>query len=635
MQNVNIQMLTEGTIRAMHPDAGRLLEKWSKIGLLGGLEGTKKITMARLLENQAVQLLKETNALSTGGANLVSSGQFMGFSNVAFPLIRKVFAGLIANELVSVQPMSLPSGLLFYLDYTYGNNVGGDAGVSLSAASTNETYTRGDSLYGNPTGRAVKTGSYAAGGMYDLMGAGYSKVHRQTMAINGSTDSNGAWVSGSIWTAGATVANGTDFTGLNARWAGYDSKIETDISDNLFDVAFVHVTASQFPDNINGFDPSSMDQIGITGFGNGTNSSQTWGSLYQGGTGVLNLRKLNKRGNWNAYTGVFTPDALGGSHYQFVIQVANAGTAPAPAGTAATRLTASAAISDALTVDSSGGTLTIPSFETDFQVDVPTPVIPEIDLQVTPVSVTATTRKLRAKWSPEAAQDYAAYFNGDIEVELTNLLSDQISLEVDREILNDLLTQANAANYYWSRAPGKLVNKHTGLEVNQSSTLAPGPAFFADVQSWYQTLAETISDVSNQIFKKTLRGSGNFIVTSPEVCTILEHMTAWKSSFRIDSDGQVQDGMTIGAEPVGTLNNKFKVYKDPYFPSNKILVGLKGSSFLESGYIYAPYIPLILSPVVHAQEDFSPRRGIMTRYARKLVRADFYGTVTVTDMHTI
>lgn len=635
MKNVDFATLTENTIRLVHPDGPRLCEKWQKIGLLEGLVGAKRMNMARVLENQAVQLIKEANSLSTGGASLVSSGQITGFSNVAFPMVRKVFAGLLANDLVSVQPMSLPNGLLFYLDYAYGSNVGGDAGLGLSTTSTNETFTRGQSVYGNPLGRNVVTGAYATGGMYDLVGSGYSKVQRQSMAIDGSTDSNGAWISGSIWTPTATVAVQADFTGLNARWAGYDAKIETDITDNLFDISFVHISASEFPNNINGFAPESLEQVAITGFGNGNNSSQAWGTLYQGGTGVMNLRRLNKRGNWNPVTGIFTPDAMGGTHYQFVIQVANAGTAPAPGSTAATQVTASAAIQDALSVDATGGTLTIPSFETDFAINAPSPAIPEVEISVTPVSVTATSRKLRAKWSPEASQDYAAYFAGDLEVELTSLTSDLITLEIDREIVNDLLTQANAANYYWSRAPGKLVNKYNGLEINQSSTLAPGPAFFADVQSWYQTLVETINDVSNVIYRKTLRGMGNFIVTSPDVCTILEMLGSWKSNFKIDSDGQISGEMTIGNEPAGTLNNKYKVYKDPYFPSNRILIGLKGSSFLESGYIYAPYIPLILTPVVYGQEDFTPRRGIMTRYAKKMVRSDFFGSVTVLDMQVI
>jgi len=233
------------------------------------------------------------------------------------------------------------------------------------------------------------------------------------------------------------------------------------------------------------------------------------------------------------------------------------------------------------------------------------------------------------------AQDLTAFYSIDVEVELTNILSEMITLDIDREILNDLLTQANAANLYWSRAPGKIVNKFTGGEALMSATLSPGPMVFANVQEWYQTLLETITDVANSIHRKTLRGSGNFIVTSPDVCTILEHLVAYKPSYRLDGDGQVQDNMAVGAEAVGSLNNRYTVYKDPYFPSNKLLIGLKGNTFLESGYIYAPYVPLILTPVIYAQEDFTPRKGVMTRYGKKMVRSDFYGTITVLDMNLI
>ena len=625
-----LQQLAEGINNKINSEAPRLRDKWQPTGLLEGLKGVQLDTMCRLLENQAAQVLRESNALSTGGANLVSSGQVAGFTNVAFPIVRRVFAGLIANELVSVQPMSLPSGLLFYLDYTYGSNVGGDSGVDL-ANGTNETYTRGQSLYNNPVGAGVRSGSLATGGQYDLVGTGYSKVHKQSIAISSSNADIGAWVSGTTWTAASTVAASADFVGYNARFVNYDPQVEVDLADNALDYCFVHVLASTLTTAIGGADLTNLDQVTVTGFGSTGNGATAWGETYQGGTGVLNLRKLNKRGNWSASTGRFTPDAINGTHVQFVVRLTN--TAAVPANNAA-YLTASAAISDTLSANSDGSTLTIPSFETDFGA-TPSPKIPEIDIKIESTSVTATTRKLRAKWSPEMAQDVTAYFAMDIEVELTNILSEAITLDIDREILNDLLTQANAANFFWSRAPGKIVNKRTGAEALQSSTLAPGPMAFVNVQEWYQTLLETITDVANTIHKKTLRGSGNFLVVSPDVATILEHLVTYKASYKVDSDGQVKDSLSIGAEAIGTLNNRYTVYKDPYFPSNKILIGLKGNTFLESGYIYAPYVPLILTPTIYQTEDFSPRRGIMTRYGRKMVRSDFYGTVTVLDMNLI
>ena len=604
----------------------RLVKKWEATGLLEGLRGVRKDNMSRLLENQCSQMLRESNALSTGAASLTSSGQIAGFSNVAFPIVRRVFAGLIANELVSVQPMSLPSGLLFYLDYTYGNNVGGDAGTDLTGTPDN-TYKSGDSLYNNPRGKGVQSGSLAAGGQYDLVGYGYSKVHKKGVTIVNTATGN--WnTATNAFVANGIVASAADFAAYNARFAGYDSRVETGVTENALDYTFVITTAASIVANITGADLLNIDQLAVTDFTT-IGGAGAWSEAYQGGTGVLNLRRQNKRGNWDAAAGTFTPEPMNGTHVLFVIKLSNTGAVPS--GT----LTISAAISDALSVNSDGSTLTIPSFETNFAINPPLPVIPEIDIRIESTSVTATTRKLRTRWSPEMAQDLTAFYSIDIEVELTNILSEAITLDIDREILNDLLTQAGAANYFWSRAPGKIVNKETGAEALHSSSLAPGPMAFVNVQEWYQTLLETITSAANVIYKKTLRGAANFVVTSPDVCTILEHLVAYKMSYKVDSDGQVRDSMTIGAESVGTLNNRYTVYKDPYFPSNKILVGLKGNTFLESGYIYAPYVPLILTPVVYRPEDFVPTKGIMTRYGRKMVRNDFYATVTVLDMNLI
>jgi hypothetical protein len=608
------------------------MKKWQATGLLEGLKGVAKDNMARLLENQAAELLKETaNSLSTGGGNLASSGQVVGFTNVAFPIVRRVFAGLIANEIVSVQPMSLPAGLLFYLDYTYGNNVGGNAGVNLSSGATASTYTDGQSVYNNPRGAGVRSGSLATGGLYDLVGTGYSKVHKSSILLSASNADVGAWgAAGTTWTAADTVATAAEFVGFNARYVNYDGKVENDLTDGVLDYCFMFMSASSISSNIGGADLTNLDQVAITAFGSGNGGgTAAWGEQYQGGTGVLNLRKLNRRGNWNG--SVFTPDPLNGSHVLFVLRINNTGAVP----TVGAWVSGSAAIADSQSVNSDGASLTIPSFESDFGVNPASPVIPEVDIRIESTSVTATTRKLRARWSPEMAQDLTAFYSIDIEVELTNILSEMITLEIDREILNDLLTQAGAANLYWSRAPGKIVNKLTGAEALQSSTLSPGPMAFVNIQEWYQTLIETISDVANTIYKKTLRGSANFLVTSPDVCTILEHLVTYKPAYRLDSDGQVRDSMTVGAEAVGTLNNRYTVYKDPYFPANKILVGLKGNTFLESGYIYAPYVPLILTPVIYAQDDFTPRKGVMTRYGKRMVRNDFYGTVTVLDLNLI
>ena len=253
------------------------------------------------------------------------------------------------------------------------------------------------------------------------------------------------------------------------------------------------------------------------------------------------------------------------------------------------------------------------------------PNIPEIDIKVDSVAVTAKTKKLKAKWTPELAQDLNAYHNLDAEVELTSILSEHIALEIDQEILEDLVKGSTAAKLYWSRLPGKFVNRTSG--VAPGTGVVAYPDFTGNVSEWYETLAETINDVSAQIHRKTLRGGANFVVCSPEVANLLEFTAGFRGSVTHDDDrGE------IGAIKVGSLSKKFDVYVDPYFPRNVVLVGRKGSSFLESGYVYAPYVPLQMTPTIFGTEDFVPRKGVMTRYAKKMVRPDMYGLVIVEDL---
>ena len=647
-RSFSLEQLTEGIReRNVGTEGRRLVEKWNRTGLLRGLADEKREVMSRLLENQAAQVLKESNSLSTGGGNLAGSGDIRGFTNIAFPIVRRVFGGLVANELVSIQPMSLPSGLLFYLDYTYGTNVGGDSNLQTGAAGTGnaQTYTPGQSIYNNPTGKGVRSGSLATGGQYDLVGTSYSKVH--TTSVPATLLASGAYRDGTTITTGVTAfATGTD-----GKLLQFDPQITTLIEEDAADGALNGAGRWQFlvlpltTANFTNFDTTQVKDVSLFDNGVRTETQRGVKSLtqdFQGGRNIVNLRRLNQLGTFSA--GVFTPNPLvnvGDSNAALLCVVSGALIPVAQAGTSAEPgLTASYAIAASLNVDNTdGSTLTIPSFESDFGgsglSNATSPIIPEIDIKIESIAVTATTRKLRARWSPELAQDLNAYHSMDAEVELTQILSEQIALEIDREILNDLLTQANGANYYWSRSPGKFVNKTNGTPVVRASSLAPGPQFTGTVREWYETLVETIIDVANEIHRKTLRGSANFLVTSPEVATIFEASVLYKPSISIDGQGQVGNPFTMGATPVGTISNRFTVYKDPYFPRNKILVGFKGGSYLETGYVYAPYVPLIVTPTIFAPEDFTPRKGVMTRYGKRMIRSDFYGTVTCLDMTVI
>jgi hypothetical protein len=619
MSNFSLDQLTEG-IRQRHIGTTNktIVEKWTRTGLLRGLDGVHRENMARLLENQASQVLKEAATLE--------GGQVRGFTNVAFPIVRRVFGGLVANELVSIQPMSLPSGLLFYMDYSYGSNLAGGS------------YPENQSLYGQPSGKSIRQGADAVGGLYDLAGQGFTRTYSQTEAgqslvavqVGTYDETTGAYTA-------ADVIDVDHLDGPAGRYLQYDPQLVASIQAGgqagqwallVLDIGQDHPTADlTLAKEFALVQPTGVTALTDHGLG-------AIPAAFQQGTGIFNLRRLNQLGR--VVGGVFVVDPFvtgADARLLTVVKVDDAtdfGTiALADFNTARLRYP----LSDEYQSGSpDGDTLVVPSFESDLAPGTPSPEIPEIDIKVEAVPVVAQTRKLRARWSPELAQDLNAYHSLDAEVELTQILSEQIALEIDREILNDLLTQATAANYYWSRSPGKFVNKETGASAG--GTLSAPPVFRGTVREWYETLVETIIDVANQIHRKTLRGAANFIVVSPDVATVLESSVMYKPVYTIDGSGQV-GSMTIGAEKVGSLSNRFTVYKDPYFPRNKILVGYKGSAYLESGYVYAPYVPLIVTPTIFAPEDFTPRKGVMTRYGKKMVRADFFGTVTCLDMNVI
>ena len=639
--------LTEG-IRSRHMgDHGRrLTEKWTRTGLLRGLDGVHRENMAQLLENQAGQVLREQNTLGGGGLSpSAASGDIRGFTNIAFPIVRRVFGGLVANELVSIQPMSLPSGLLFYLDYTYGTNMGGveevgggDTTATGLGTASKTTYLKGQSIYNNPAGKGVRSGSLGVGGQYDLAGSGYSKVH-DSVDVTFVAANNFRLGTGAAQSRIGALGTGVGSSGADGRFLQFDPQVTSAIDVDGGTYTFLTVDLGALGST---FDPRMVKEAALILTGTTLNS---WGSAdlavpgedWQGGAGVYNIRRLNQLVKSSSGGGSISADPMAGA------QKAGSALLMVLSGTAiGTDTLGSWAVSfpkaNSLNQSGDGDTLVVPVFESNFGGasgnDAVQPTIPEIDIKIESISVVASTRKLRARWSPELAQDLNAYHSLDAEVELTQILSEQIALEIDREILNDLLMEADT-NYYWSRSPGGFVNKRSGSKVTPGGAGSVGPAFTGTVREWYETLVETVIDVANEIHRKTLRGSANFMVVSPDVATILEASVLYRPSYTLDGDGQVTGGMTLGCEKVGTLSNRFTVYKDPYFPRNKVLVGYKGGSYLETGYVYAPYVPLIVTPTIFAPEDFTPRKGVMTRYGKKMVRSDFYGTVTVLDMDVI
>lgn len=557
-RNFDVASLQEGIVqRDMLAESQKLVAKWKRTGLLEGLNEQRQGFMARLLENQAASMLNEST----------STADIIGFQNVAFPIVRRVFGGLIANELVSIQPMSLPSGLLFFLDYRFD---------SVKAGNKADDFAAGGSLFGGRNSLSPFDAT-ATGGMYNL-GTSFSQREKVlTGSFSGST-------------AAATLAD-----------IDNDPELSGSLSSlKVLTVVGAYTAISNAPGAK--YDTADLKHVmPLTGSSTAFSSTSD-GTPVRLGTYTV-YRRHTKRSGGDLKFVVAGDESTAGSDNRYI------------------KLSV---VHGATLTGGTSGTLAHSGYESDMAA-TPTPVIPEIDLRIESVAVTAETRKLRAKWTPEVAQDLAAYQNIDAEVELTSVLSELIALEIDREILADLLYNATGANYFWSRKPGNFLDKTTG-------TAAVGATFTGTVREWYETLIETIIDAANTIHRKTLRGAANFLVTSPDVATILEASVLYKPVLSLDPKETM---LTVGTEKVGSLNNRFTVYKDPYFPRNKILLGYKGSTFLETGYVYAPYVPLIVTPTIYAPEDFTPRKGVMTRYAKRLVRSDFYGTVTVYDMNVI
>jgi len=584
-----VERLTEGIVnRDMRAEGHAVVEKWRRTGLLEGLSNSRQCeSMARLLENQAKELLRENSTMAGGDVE--------GFAAVAFPIVRRVFAGLIANDLVSVQPMSLPSGLIFFLDFTVSTNGAGLPRLGYGAPSGSE-----ESLYGGN-----KVASQITGGV-DI-----SQEFAEKSAYNLNNAYASPTGSGHI---GYYITHLTSSTYSSSAPEAFKKLV-------LYDPELEAATNPTVAIGV--VDTANLDQFNLDNLVTLTLSSSTG---VQGGnakvwssgsdTGGVQLRRLTR---------------LSGTHQTKVLLVVADYNGVTAAGDLAAALTGAMGASVAAGTAMSASWAQTDDFAASNAIGsvVGQAVwglennekIPEIDIKVDSIAVTAVTKKLKAKWTPELGQDLNAYHNLDAEVELTSILSEQIALEIDREIVEDLVVGATAGTYYWSRSPGLFVNRSTGAEIGASSA---APDFTGTVSEWYETLVETINDVSAQIHRKTLRGGANFVVCGPEVANLLEFTAGFRASVTHDDEKG-----SIGAVKVGSLSKKWDVIVDPYFLRNVVLVGRRGSSFLESGYVYAPYVPLQTTPTIFGPEDFVPRKGVMTRYAKKMVRPDMYGLVIV------
>jgi hypothetical protein len=559
----NINSLLESAAsgwKNMQSDAARMAAKWGKTGLLEGLGSeVEKNNMALILENQAKQLVVEQSSTNVGGANFVT-GQGEQWAGVALPLVRKVFGSLSTKEFVSVQPMNLPSGLVFFLDFQYGQDKNAPIG---NFGPGGDTYAASSSMYGNTNPGATADPSQG------LYGAG-----RFAYSVNQFSAS-----------VGTTVAT--------ASWA--QVQYSADLSASVAAGQYTAVT-------INTNSLSRPDLKGVRAF------VLASGSTYTAGTAARTLPQ-------------YTFANAAGTTITFIYSgsVASANL-PITA-------TSSSIFYNQQPADNYRG-----DFEDNSGAGYPNAestsadqlAIPQINIQMKSEAIVAKTRKLKAQWTPEFAQDLNAYQSLDAEAELTSIMSEYIALEIDLEVLDMLIQDASAWDEYW--------NVSNNQQLNNAKTGYTDLNFFNTQGQWFQTLGTKMQKVSNKIHQKTLRGGANFIVTSPSVATILESIPGFASS----SDGDVtKASYAFGIQKAGQMNNRYTVYKNPYMTEGLMLMGYRGSQFLETGAVFAPYVPLIMTPLVYDPDTFTPRKGLLTRYAKKMIRPEFFGRIYISNLNLL
>jgi hypothetical protein len=577
------------------------INKWDKLGFLEGLKGHMRENVAQLYENQASFLINEASSTSDTGA----------FETVVFPIVRRVFSKLLANDIVSVQAMNLPIGKLFYFVPNIQSYVD-----PANLANTGQHYAP----YGSPNASDTQTpnSGYDYNNTKDLYDRFY-EGNEPALDPPGLFDySKGQY---SAITANSSGGLGTKV--VTVAWSG-DSLLPADyaVSDYRKVLIVMSGFASDGAGKLIGPDGQPMDNeaflsdltiYGATGnvytSANTTNPylfrvvTQRYGKgIVQYGNNNTNLAFPGSGTDGGSYDNLC--DAEGKIYLEVDLQVPVCITC----GGSMDGYTGSTFSSN--TSNNNAFTATYRIYKNlEFE-----DRIGEVSFDLMSVTVSVTERKLRAQWSPEMAQDVAAFHNIDAEAELTALLSEQVAAEIDREILRDLRKGA-AWNLRWD---------YNGWKRLGSSAVP------YTQKDWNQTLITAINQISAQIHKSTLRGGANWIVVSSEISAIFDDL----EYFHVSNAAPEQDQYNMGIERVGTLAGRYQVYRDPYFPANQVLMGHKGTSLLDTGYIYAPYVPLQLTPTMYNPFNFTPIKGIMTRYAKKMVNNRFYGRITVDGVRT-
>ena len=571
-----------GNIGLKHQKAVReaTVKKWDELGFLEGLEGHIRENIALLYENQASTLINETTQAAGGQ----STGSF---ETVVFPIVRRVFSKLLANDIVSVQALNLPIGKLFFFVPKVSDRIGELVGDGDTSRHGNPLVTKCFSTNG-PTACTQTTYSSCLKNMYDVFyndGMYDQSKGKITLVVADTTNVT--------WTACTT---GNEFTTGKSPAASDGS-----LRHQIIEVSgFVGTT----PGRLKGPDGDEMDTesflASLQVISNGQIKDSANQVIFANGDTMPFRLVTQKYGKGIVDYGDIC-DANGKLYIEVdlthpVCVECGSNTFDGYTGANYTGTTVNAIVSyrsyDSLEAESEMG---------------------EVSFELQSVTVSVTERKLRATWTPELAQDVSAFHNIDAEAELTALLSEQVAAEIDREILMDLRKGA-AWQLRWDYNGWKRLSQTTSYTQ----------------KDWNQTLMTAINQVSAQIHKATLRGGANFVVVSSEVSAVFDDL----EYFHVSNAAPEQDQYNMGIERIGSLSGRYSVYRDPYSPSYSVLIGHKGKSLLDTGYIYAPYVPMQLTPTMYNPFNFVPVKGIMTRYAKKMVNNRFYGHIRVDGLRT-
>ena len=553
----------------------KTIGKWDSLGFLEGLKGHVKENIAQLYENQASALLNEaTDAQSS-----------VSFETVVFPIVRRVFSKLLANDIVSVQAMNMPIGKLFYfVPKTTGRNHN-----PLNGNETNGSLP--SCVFSSCTDNAVS--EFLEKSLYDVF---YN---------DGLFDASKGTASAQVTTASGAIVSAN---GATVATAFADQPVAADGSYRSLSMCITGFSTTN-AGRLTGPDGNEMDtesflaSLRIVADGDVVDPSGN--VIIAAGDSVPFNVTAQKYGRGIVdYGDICTPDGC----LLVTVDLTTPACVDCDSATFDGYIGASAG-TNTTGLSFSGSWLQYATLEFATEMG-------EVSFELDEVVVSVTERKLRATWSPELAQDVSAFHNIDAEAELTALLSEQVAAEIDREILRDLRSGA-AWTLRWDYNGWKRANNGGGFNAYTQ-------------KEWNQTLITKINQLSAQIHKSTLRGGANFIVVSSEASAIFDDL----EYFHVSNAAPEQDQYNMGIEKIGSLGGRYTVYRDPYAPANSIIVGHKGKSLLDTGYIYAPYVPLQLTPTLQNPFNFAPTKGIMTRYAKKMVNNRFYGTVTIDGVVT-